>query len=123
MSEERISKLEKLLEKNPQNALARYAVANEYFKLGRHGEAVRAVNAYLELKDDEGAAYRMLGHCYAELEMPGDAKRAYQKGAEAARRHGHPDMAEELADCAESVDLQSVSRKASSSLSEPNRRR
>ena len=50
MSEERISKLEKLLEKNPENVLARYAVANEYFKLGRYGEAAEAANAYLELK-------------------------------------------------------------------------
>lgn len=104
MSEERISKLKELLGKNPENILALYAVANEYFKLGRHREAVKAVKAYLELKDDEGAAYRMLGHCYAELEMPGEAKRAYEKGAEAARRHGHPDMAEELAGCAESVE-------------------
>ena len=105
MSEERISKFKELLEKNPENVLARYAVANEYFKLGLYREAVEAINSYLELKDDEGAAYRMLGHCYAELEMPDDAKRAYEKGIEAARRHGHPDMAEELSDCAESVDL------------------
>lgn len=104
MSEDRIAKLKELLEKNPGNALVHYGIANEYFKLELWEKAVEAINSYLALKDDEGAAYRMLGHCYIELEMPAEAKRAYEKGAETAARHGHPDMAEELGDYIESME-------------------
>lgn len=105
MSEERIQKFKKLLEKTPTNPLVHYSLANEYFKLNRYKETIETINAYLKLKDDEGAAYRILGHCYAELGMEDSAKDAYKKGIQAASRHGHPDMAEEFRDCLESLDV------------------
>ena len=105
MSEEKIQKFKKLLEKNPANPLIHYSLANEYFKLNLYEEAVETINAYLKLKDDEGAAYRILGHCYSELGMGNSAKDAYEKGIEAASRHGHPDMAEEFRDYLESLDI------------------
>ena len=105
MSEERIQKFKELLEKNPSNPLVYYSLANEYFKLGRYQETIETIDAYLRLKDDEGAAYRILGHCYTELGMPDRAKDAYEKGVRAASRHGHPDMAEEFRDHIESLDI------------------
>ena len=105
MSEERIQKFKELLEKNPSNPLVHYSLANEYFKLDRYQETIETIDAYLRLKDDEGAAYRILGHCYTELGMPDRAKDAYEKGVRAASRHGHPDMAEEFRDCIESLDI------------------
>lgn len=105
MSEERIQKFKKLLEKNPANPLVHYSLANEYFKLNRYEETIETINTYLKLKDDEGAAYRILGHCYTELGMQDSAKDAYEKGIQAASRHGHPDMAEEFRDYIESLDL------------------
>lgn len=105
MSEERIQKFKKLLEKNPANPLIHYSLANEYFKLNRYEETIETINTYLKLKDDEGAAYRILGHCYTELGMPDQAKGSYEKGIQAASRHGHPDMAEEFRDYIESLDI------------------
>ncbi len=105
MSGDKILNFKKLLEKNPKNLLVHYSLANEYFKLERYREAIEAINAYLDLKDDEGAAYRMLGYCYTELGMRQDAKDAYQKGIQAALRHNHPDMAEEFRDSIELLDL------------------
>ncbi|MXZ48143.1 MAG: tetratricopeptide repeat protein [Candidatus Dadabacteria bacterium] len=105
MSEERIQKFKKLLEKNPANPLVHYSLANEYFKLNRYEETIETINTYLKLKDDEGAAYRILGHCYTELEMPYQAKDTYEKGIQAASRHGHPDMAEEFRNYIESLDI------------------
>lgn len=105
MSEERIQKFKKLLEKNPATPLVHYSLANEYFKLNRYEETIETINVYLKLKDDEGAAYRILGHCYTELGMPVQAKDAYEKGIQAASRHGHPDMAEEFRDYIESLDI------------------
>lgn len=105
MSEKRIQKFKKLLEKNPANPLVYYGLANEYFKLDRYEETIETISAYLKLKDDEGAAYRILGHCYTELGMRDNAKDAYEKGIRAASRHGHPDMAEEFRDYMESLDV------------------
>ncbi len=105
MSEKRIQKFKKLLEKNPTTPLVYYSLANEYFKLDRYEETIETINAYLRLKDDEGAVYRILGHCYTELGMEEQAKDAYEKGIAAASRHGHPDMAEEFRDCIESLDI------------------
>ena len=105
MSEERVQKFKKLLEKSPSNPLVYYSLANEYFKLNRYEETIATINSYLKLKDDEGAAYRILGHCYTELGMPDSAKDAYEKGIQAASRHGHPDMAEEFRDHLESLDI------------------
>ena len=105
MSEERIQKFKKLLERNPATPLVYYSLANEYFKLNRYEETIETINAYLELKDDEGAVYRILGHCYTELGMQDQAKDAYEKGVRAASSHGHPDMAEEFRDYMESLDI------------------
>ena len=105
MSEQKIEKFRELLEKNPGNPLVHYSLANEYFKLERYEETIESINAYLCLKDDEGAAYRILGHCYTELAMEEQAKEAYEKGIVAASTHGHPDMAEELRDYIESLDM------------------
>ena len=105
MSEERIQKFKKLLEKNPTTPLVYYSLANEYFKLNRYEETIETINAYLRLKDDEGAAYRILGHCYTELGMQDQAKDAYEKGVRAASSHGHPDMAEEFRNYIESLDI------------------
>ena len=105
MSEQKIEKFRELLEKNPGNPLVHYSLANEYFKLERYEETIESINAYLRLKDDEGAAYRILGHCYTELGMEEQAKEAYEKGIVAASTHGHPDMAEELRDYIESLDM------------------
>lgn len=105
MSEERIQKFKKLLEKNPSTPLVYYSLANEYFKLNRYEETIETIQDYLKLKDDEGAAYRILGHCYSELGMEEQAKDAYEKGIQAASRHGHPDMAEEFRDYIESMDI------------------
>jgi len=105
MSEERVQKFKKLLEKSPSNPLIYYSLANEYFKLNRYEETIETIQDYLKLKDDEGAAYRILGHCYTELGMSDSAKNAYEKGIQAASRHGHPDMAEEFRDYLESLDI------------------
>ena len=104
MSNSRIESLKALIEKNPNNPLGRYGLANEYFKMEMYEEAVEELNAYLKLKDDEGAAYRMLGEALLKLGKKEEAKEAYRKGIEAAERHGHPGMAEEFEDTLELID-------------------
>ncbi len=96
MSDSRIETLKTLVAKNPNNPLGRYGLANEYLKLEMYEEAVSEIEAYLKLKDDQGAVYRMLGEAFLKLGKKEEAKEAYKRGVEAAERHGHPGMAAEF---------------------------
>jgi predicted Zn-dependent protease len=96
MSDSRVETLKALVAKNPNNPLGRYGLANEYLKLEMYEEAIDEIRAYLKLKDDEGAAYRMLGEALLKLGRNEEAKEAYRKGIEAAEHHGHPGMAAEF---------------------------
>lgn len=103
MTNSRIQFLKALVEKNPNNPLGRYGLANEYFKLGMYEEAIEEVNSYLALQNDEGAVYRMLGEALLKLGRKEEAKEAYRKGIQTAERYGHPGMVEEFEDALEHI--------------------
>lgn len=104
MSNSKIETLKALVEKNPDNPLGRYGLANEYLKLEMYEEAIEQIEAYLKLKDDQGAVYRMLGEALLKLGKREEAKEAYRNGIEAAQRHGHPGMAAEFEETLELID-------------------
>ena len=104
MSNSKIETLKALVEKNPDNPLGRYGLANEYLKLEMYEEAIMEINAYLKIKDDEGAVYRILGEALLKLGRKEEAKEAYRKGIETAHRHGHPGMAAEFEETLELMD-------------------
>jgi len=104
MSNSKIENLKALVEKNPDNPLGRYGLANEYLKLEMYEEAIEQIEAYLKLKDDQGAVYRMLGEALLKLGRKEEAKEAYKKGIETAERHGHPGMAAEFEETLELID-------------------
>jgi len=104
MPNDKLEYFKKLVKKYPNNPLNRYGVANEYFKLGKFEQAIEEISIYLNLKDDEGAAYRLLGEALLKLERNQEAKEAYKKGIEAAYKHGHPSMAEEFEEIIELMD-------------------
>lgn len=104
MSDSKIETLKALVEKNPDNPLGRYGLANEYLKLEMYEEAIEQIAAYLKLKDDQGAVYRMLGEALLKLGRKEEAKEAYKKGIETAERHGHPGMAAEFEETLELID-------------------
>ena len=104
MSNPRIEQLKVLIDKDPNNPLGRYGLANELFKSALFEDAIIEINEYLKLKDDEGAVYRMLAECYVKMGNIEEAKQTYQKGVEAANRHGHPSMAEEFEEALEFLD-------------------
>lgn len=94
----RIDALKSLLEKNPDDAMTRYMLANELYKDGQLAEAVDQLTAYLTAAEDEGAAYRILADAYVGLGRKKEARWALRQGAEAALAHHHEGMAQELED-------------------------
>jgi predicted Zn-dependent protease len=85
-----------MVAKNPENALARFGLANEAMKSGLYEEAVVHLEAYHARYDDEGNGWSRLAECLATLGRLPDSRAALGKGIAAARRFGHPSLASEL---------------------------
>lgn len=96
MAESRIEVFRKLLAADPANTTVRYGLANELMKLGRYAEAIEEYTTYLGQADDQGAAYGKLAQALEQSGRIEEARAAYQQGIAAARRHGHPGMAQEF---------------------------
>jgi predicted Zn-dependent protease len=104
MSKSMLETLKELTRKDPNNPLGRYGLANEYLKLGMYEQAISEISAYLKLKEDEGAAYRILGESLLKLGRKDEARDAFRRGMEVAERHGHMDMALEFEETLESLN-------------------
>jgi predicted Zn-dependent protease len=101
---ERLANLQAMVDKNPTNHAMRFGLAMELFKAEHYEQAIVQMERYLELHDDEGAAYRMLAAAAEKLGRTDAARIALRRGIDAAKRHGHPGMAEEFADRLEGLE-------------------
>lgn len=95
MASSKVDTFRAMIQSEPENALARYGLANELVKTESYEEAITALQEYLAMHEDEGAAYRLLGYANEKLKNYADARQAYQKGIQAANKHRHPGMAAE----------------------------
>ena len=95
MATSRIEAFRQMLESDPENTMVRFGLANEYLKAEQYEAAIAALTDYLQRTDDEGAAYGMLARALEKVGRRDDARRAYERGIEAAQRHSHPSMAED----------------------------
>lgn len=91
----RLEVLQEMLKKDPRDALLHYMLANEHFSAGQVPECVAAMEKYLTLTEDEGAAYRTFAQALVKLDRIPEARQAYEAGIRAAQKFGHPGMAEE----------------------------
>jgi Flp pilus assembly protein TadD len=92
----RTDALERMLESRPGDPRLLFGLALEYLKEDRLEDAVETLRKYLAVADDEGNAWGRLGHALRLLGREGEAADAFRRGVEAAERHGHPSMADEL---------------------------
>jgi len=63
----KIEYFKNLLEKNPENPMVHYSLGLEYYKVKDYENAIKHLTKYLQLQEDEGAAYRTLAKCYEEM--------------------------------------------------------
>lgn len=103
-STDRLDALHRMVERNPDDPRPRFGLALEHLNAGRIEDGVVELRRYLEIADDEGNGWGRLGAALVELGREREAREAYRKGIEAARAHGHPTMAEELAEALREVD-------------------
>ena len=95
MSTSRIDIFKQMLVNDPINSSILFGLAKEYEKAGQPAEMIETLERYLAIADDEGNAFGMLARAYEKSEQKDKAKETYQRGIDAATRHGHPSMAEE----------------------------
>jgi tetratricopeptide (TPR) repeat protein len=92
----RIASLLRMIERNPADPRPHFGLAAEYEKLERWQDAAAELRTYLSLADDQGNAWGRLGRALQQLGDRDGARDAFSRGIAAARRHGHPSMAEEF---------------------------
>ena len=95
MTTSRIEIFKQMLVNDPVNSNILFGLAKEYEKEGQTAELIETLERYLAISDDEGNAFGMLARAYEKAGQRDQAKDAYQRGIQAASKHGHPSMAEE----------------------------
>lgn len=96
MTNPRLDTFRAMVARTPDNALARFGLANEALKAGLYEEAREHLTRYLDLHEDEGNAYGRLADALLQLGRDDEAREALQRGVEVSMRHGHPSMAAEF---------------------------
>ncbi|MEP6570726.1 MAG: tetratricopeptide repeat protein [Acidobacteriota bacterium] len=95
MASSRIDIFKQMLQSDPVNSSILFGLAKEYEKTGQTAEMIATLERYLANADDEGNAFGMLARAYEKADQRDQAKVTYQRGIDAATKHGHPSMAEE----------------------------
>jgi len=95
MTASRIDIFKQMLVNDPVNSSILFGLAKEYEKVGQTAEMIETLERYLVIADDEGNAFGMLARAYEKAEQRDQARVTYQRGIDAAKKHGHPSMAEE----------------------------
>ena len=92
----RLEAMRAMVARAPENAIARFGLANELLKAREWAEAAEQLEAYLAAYDDEGNGWGRLAEAYVALGRTDDAREALRKGVAASHRFGHGGMADEL---------------------------
>ncbi len=95
MTASRIDIFKQMLVNDPINSSILFGLAKEYEKAGQAQEMIETLERYLAISDDEGNGFGMLARAYEKAGQQDKAKATFQRGIEAATKHGHPSMAEE----------------------------
>lgn len=91
----RIDIFKQMLVDDPANSSILFGLAKEYEKAGETADMIETLERYLAIANDEGNAFGMLARAYEKADQKDKARETYQRGIDAATRHGHPSMAEE----------------------------
>ena len=92
----RIDIFKQMLVNDPINSSVLFGLAKEYEKSGQTAEMIETLERYIAISEDEGNAFGMLAAAYEKMGQQDKARETYQRGIDAAMKHGHPSMAEEF---------------------------
>jgi predicted Zn-dependent protease len=93
---DRLSMLKETLERNPDDAFARYGLAMEYANAGQTGEALREFETLLRTHPDYTAGYFMAAQTLARIDRVADARQMLLNGIASAQRTGNQHARDEM---------------------------
>ena len=100
---DRIAQLKQFIAQAPDEAFPRYALALEYKGKGEAAQAAQELQELLKRAPDYLAAYLQLGMLLQTLNRAEEARDAFVKGQEVARRKGDTHTLSELTQALESI--------------------
>ena len=96
MMSERLEKLKRMLQLQPDDAFLLYGAALEYKKLGDAPQAIDYLNRVVAVDPNYCYAYHQMGLIHESRGDAEAAKNAYRQGIEAANRSGDAHAREEI---------------------------
>ena len=93
---DRVSMLKEILERTPQDAIARYGLAMEYSHSGRTEEALREFATLLRDQPDYTAGYFMAAQTLARVDRIPEARQMLVNGIASAQRTGNQHALSEM---------------------------
>ena len=91
-----LARFEALLVAGKDGSLLRFALGNEYMKIGAAAKALPHLRRAVELDPNYSAAWKLLGKALAEQNQSEDAFNAYQQGIASAQRKGDKQAMKEM---------------------------
>ena len=102
--ESRVASLKEILEQNPTDAFARYALGLEYSGSGETEEALRHFKLLLEAHPDYTNGYFMAAQALARAERKDEARDMLLHGIECARRTSNQHALSEMEDMLDELE-------------------
>ena len=91
-----INKLEGMLALGKDNALLRYSLGAEYFKMKAYDDALRHLDKALALNPHHSATWKLFAKILVAVERVEEAMKAYQQGIDVALLRGDLQAAKEM---------------------------
>lgn len=101
---QRLQVLQQLLEKNPDDSFALFAIAKEFEKMNDPDQALEYYNRLRRSDPGYVGLYYHLGKLYEKKNRPDDALKAYKEGIDVARKAGDMHALSELNEARLGVD-------------------
>jgi len=95
-SEQRIQKLNEILEKDPNDTFSRYALALEYMGMSDLQTAIDELQKVIQHDPKYIPGYHQLGQIFGRLNRTQEAKNIYRKGIDIAQQSGEEKEAKEM---------------------------
>lgn len=103
LNTDRLTQLQKMLEKAPKDTFLLYGVGMEHRKLGAPEKAIESFNAVLAIDPGYCYAYYQRAQVYEQMGRMEQARESYVEGIAAAKRVGDAHALSELETALESV--------------------
>lgn len=96
MTTDIIKNLETMLSRGQDNALLRYSLGNEYFRLNKFETAALHLHKAIELDPNYSAAWKLYGKTLEANKQYNDARKTFEKGIVVAEKKGDIQAAKEM---------------------------